>query len=549
MRNLYTTSDVKAFSQAFGSLGMNRAQMINIQNRAANQNELEVIPVRSINISLVKMIDQLSVLDGYLKQKLDNQKTVDKNLQLSERESQIESQTQKPEVIRQDAERVGGSSAGGLGLLGLGAVGLLAFEPVREALSGLVGLAVDAGKFATKVLSSINGLFASMFGGTPDTSAVKPVEGNTAKQSVTPAPTGEGTTQTETPVTTQAVPEQKSSFVTSTLTGAIAGGAAGAVLPFVRARTGAVVGAAVGAYSYFSSPSTQTKSTPSGATGGAVTAPTSPEATTTTKPKEDAKKENKTGQQAEGNVIQVNHTETGQGWGIAGAVDSNGRPIAFSKEGAVAFSKMMQDSNGVVKPSDVASSKRSVQKNNQVGGAKNSPHLRGVAMDIHGSSGQWIRQHGHKYGWKPHDYKGTHGGHFVFGGAGMVPDEGSSIGGMVGQAASAVSDGIEQTAKVLGAIAGVLVGKTTLKNISTPLVDNSSIIQDSSMREKVAIAQSKVPKIPARPSPPNINMSGTTGTIQNPPTMSDRNRLYYYIDRFNFGEVNKPTVLAKSATG
>lgn len=544
MRNLYTATDVKAFSQAFGSLGMNRVQIVAMQTRAANQNELEVIPVKTVNVSLVKMIDQLSALDGYLKQKLDNQKTVDRNLQLAQREAQLENQDQKPEAIRQDAEKVDGSSIGGLGMLGLGAAGLLAFEPVREALSGLVGLAIDAGNFATKVLKSINGLFSSMFSGTPDTSVQQVTTGGVAPSSAGTAPIGEGTPSTETPPPPQAIAEQKPGFVASTLTGAIAGGAAGALMPFVKARTGAAVGAAVGAYSYFSSPSATGQSTPAPTTGGSTATPTGSQSSA--KPKEDAKQENKNAQQGAGNVIQVNHPETGQGWGIAGATDAKGRPIAFSKEGAIAFSKMMQDSNGAVKPSDVASSKRSVQKNNQVGGATNSPHLRGVAMDIHGSSGQWIRQHGHKYGWKPHDYAGTHGGHFVFGGAGMVPDEGSSVGGMIGQAAAAVSDGIEQTAKILGAIAGALVGKTTLKNISTPLVDKSSIIQDSSMKEKAAIVDSKIPKAPTRPSPPNINMSGTTGTIQNPPTMLDRNRLYYYIDRFNFGEVNKP-VLPKSA--
>jgi hypothetical protein len=40
--------------------------------------------------------------------------------------------------------------------------------------------------------------------------------------------------------------------------------------------------------------------------------------------------------------------------------------------------------------------------------------MRGLAADIHGSTGSWIRQNGAKYGWVPYDYPGTHGGHFEF---------------------------------------------------------------------------------------------------------------------------------------
>jgi len=547
MKNLYTAVDVKEFSKAFGSIGMSRAQIV---VSASNDNEQELIPVKTINISLVKMINQLAELNGYLKQKLDNSQTVDKNMRMAEREAQIENVPPAPKVIQQDAEKVDGSSAGGMGLLGVGALGLLAFEPVREAIGNLVGLATDAGKFATSVLGSINSLFSSMFSGTPDATVQPSAEGGVAPSVAPAAPVGEGTTTAESPPVPQAVPEQKPGFVASTLTGALVGGAAGSIVPGVGSGVGAAVGAAVGAYKYFTTPSTPSSSTPA-ATGGpttGVTPATSAPSSKTSK----AAEETKPGT-TPSNIIQVNHPETGSGWGITGAVDQSGRPLAFTKEGATAFAKMMQDSGGAVKPSDVASSKRSVAKNNSLrNAAKNSPHLRGVAMDIHGTSAAWIRQHGHKYGWKPHDYKGTHGGHFVFGGAGMVPDEGSVAGtgtgsGIVGEVASTVTAGIEETAKILGAVAGALVGKTTLKSISTPLPDMSSFIQENSIQEKAAIVQSKEPKALPKPAPPNINMSGSSATIQNPPTMLDRNRLYYYIDRFGFEEVNKPT-LVKSTT-
>ena len=115
------------------------------------------------------------------------------------------------------------------------------------------------------------------------------------------------------------------------------------------------------------------------------------------------------------NVVKANHPETGSGYTVAGVTDAQGRPVVLSKAGAEAFGKMIQDSNGAVKGSDVASSQRSPAKNKAVGGAPNSRHMNGTALDIHGTSNEWIRKNGKKYGWVINDYPGSHGGHFIFG--------------------------------------------------------------------------------------------------------------------------------------
>ena len=125
-----------------------------------------------------------------------------------------------------------------------------------------------------------------------------------------------------------------------------------------------------------------------------------------------------------GNLIQASHPHTGRGFSIKGLVDEQGRPAVFSKSAAAAFGKMMMDSKGVVKGSDISSSQRSKEWNAEVGGAENSYHLYGEAVDIHGDSNNWIRKHGAKYGWKPNDYSGSHGGHFEFKGL----EGGGSIG-------------------------------------------------------------------------------------------------------------------------
>ncbi len=118
--------------------------------------------------------------------------------------------------------------------------------------------------------------------------------------------------------------------------------------------------------------------------------------------------------------------DTGPGYTIQGGSDRQGRPVVFSQSAASAFYNMMRDSGGVVKPSDVASSKRSPKKNTDVGGATRSKHLYGIAMDIHGASEKWIRKHGAKYGWMANDYPGSHGGHFEFGGQGIQPSNAST---------------------------------------------------------------------------------------------------------------------------
>ena len=130
-------------------------------------------------------------------------------------------------------------------------------------------------------------------------------------------------------------------------------------------------------------------------------------------------------------TIPVSHPQTGSGFGLSGVFDYKGRPGVFSKGAAAAFGKMIADSKGKVKGTDIASSKRSKSYNRKVGGVANSNHLFGNALDIHGSSQTWMRANGPKYGWIINDYPGSHGGHFNYKGAGSTKmtqqDEGSPV--------------------------------------------------------------------------------------------------------------------------
>jgi len=116
-----------------------------------------------------------------------------------------------------------------------------------------------------------------------------------------------------------------------------------------------------------------------------------------------------------GTIVPASHPDSGNGFTIPNAKDEKGRPPIFSKGGAQAFAKMMADSGGMVKASDIASSQRSEAKNRSLpGAAENSLHLSGNAMDIHGKSAEWMKKNGPKYGWYLVDYPGSHGGHFEY---------------------------------------------------------------------------------------------------------------------------------------
>jgi hypothetical protein len=102
---------------------------------------------------------------------------------------------------------------------------------------------------------------------------------------------------------------------------------------------------------------------------------------------------------------------------VPGIRDQQGRPVMFAKPAAEAFAAMMVDAKAQGNPfrgGDIASTYRTPEQNKRAKGAAKSLHLKGLAADIHGSTGSWIRRNGAKYGWVPYDYPGTHWGHYEF---------------------------------------------------------------------------------------------------------------------------------------
>lgn len=98
----------------------------------------------------------------------------------------------------------------------------------------------------------------------------------------------------------------------------------------------------------------------------------------------------------------VSHPDTGRGLTYPGLFDGLGRPLVLGAPALRTVPAMVRDSGGQFRTADVNSAQRSRAKNASLGGAAapNSGHLYGEKLDVQGTTYAWLRQHGHKYGWR-----------------------------------------------------------------------------------------------------------------------------------------------------
>ena len=457
-----------------------------------------------INKPIIKMIGALASIDGFLKQRLDNQKIVAKNNLLAGRESQIENIGQQPEiqVVQPDAERVGGSSAG---LLTLGGLALLTLDPVQEAIKDIASGVIETGKFITAIVSTINKAFTFLFSSnaTDPTATAQPSDSGVAP----PAPATETDTGTTTP-TVDAQPvttEQKPGFLTSVASGAATGAVVGSVVPRVGAAAGAVAGGIVGAYNYATSGGMSGGSQPTSTPQATPAAPTgmTPNATLEAKPTQAAA----AGQIPKNDIVALGRYLQGQG------INPSEHP-AFGRVG---------------------------------GHSQNSRHYRGMAIDLNVPGGgskeaatfdalePQLRAAGYYTLWrKPGHYSHMH---VSVGG----PEGGGSYGdsnSLLATAAQTVNLGAEKIGELFG-----LLGSAIIKpGVPRDKEDYSKAITAAAVKTNTEAAVAKTPKprpTPPAPQPPNINRSDI-GATQNPATAADKNSVYYYLRRFGFQELSTP---------
>jgi hypothetical protein len=465
------------------------------------------IPLKNVNINkpIVKMIGALASIDGFLKQRLDNQKMIAKNNLMAARESQIENIDQQPDmqVVQPDAERVGGSSAG---LLALGGLALLTLDPVQEAIKSVIGGVVETGKFITGVVSTINDAFKFLFSSTATIPEAPTPQGQTTPST---QPSTEPTTTNAQPV----VPEEKSSFFTNVAAGAATGAVAGAIVPRVGAVAGAVVGGGIAAVRHVTSGGSTTPVT----SGGAQ--PTStPQATQSASPAAapNVTSTAQSSQPAAGGQIPKNDIVALGNYLIGKGAERN---------------KMQHSAFGPVGEH-----------------SKNSRHYRNMAIDVNFSGPNesaildtlepQLRAAGYNTIWrKPGHYTHMHvsvGGPEGSGGGSSMGDSHT----LMQVAADTVNFGAEKIGELFG-----MLGSAIIKpGVPRDKEDYSKAIAAAATQTNAESAVAKTPKpvpTPPIPQPPNINRSDF-GATQNPATAADKNSVYYYLRRFGFQELSTP---------
>ena len=461
---------------------------------------------KNLNKPIIKMIGALASIDGFLKQRLDNQKVIAKNNLLASRESQIEGVTQTPEmqVIQQDAERVSGPSAG---LMAIGGLALLTLDPVQEAMKSIVSGVVETGKFITGVVSTINKAFTFLFSSTgTDPTAVAPTtESGTQATPAAPSDTSISAAA-ETPDAQPAPVQETPSFFSSVAAGASTGAVVGSVVPRVGMVAGAVAGGAIAAVSHFTS-------------GGSTTPATS-------------------GSTSSG---------TPQATPVSSGTESNAEPVG-ADAGSIPKNNIVALGNYLV-GKGAERGKLEHPAFGSVGThSQNSRHYRGQAIDVNfpgpnegailDSLEPQLRAAGYNTIWrKPGHYTHMHvstGGPEGAGG-GTYGDSDT----LMGMAANAVNMGAEKIGELFG-----MLGSAIIKpGVPRDKEDYSKAIAAAAVQTNTEAAVAKTPKqkpTPPAPKPPNINRSDI-GAPQNPATAADKNSVYYYLRRFGFQELSTPS--------
>jgi hypothetical protein len=536
LKVLITTIDTTNTAKSFGIVGsvlLNESDIKNANRAVANDNAVPDKKPELNSKKLIAAIDQLSIMDNLFKQKLNNQKLAYENSKLDAQEDRIERQNQLEQ--NKDAKRVQSSSTGsGLGMLGLLGLGLLAYDPVMNFITGMVDFTLKTATFISDTVTQITDFFNGFF---PDD--VPEETPNSSPESSSPVKPGAPLREQAeaAPVYSPPPPKTDATPVPP---------APEQPTPSLREQAEAGTRTPITPATPPAKESQKTPTVKDDRSWWERNAPTWAGG----KSDPNAAEQQKPGSK----IIKVNHPNTGEGWGIAGGNDQQGRPVVFSKEGAEAFYKMMIDSNGIVKPSDVTSSKRTrayqeEMKKKGYKPAAASLHLSGIAMDIHGESNAWIKKHGHKYGWAELKYTGSHGGHFEFKGPGLSPEqgEGNQQQSMVERATGAATEAADNTltniAKFIGTVGGKVVGPGMARSLTTAAPNFAQMISNEAATQTAAIAKIKndasKPAPPPVVSPPNISAAGSS-VIENAPTMVDRNSVQYYLTRFGYKETNTP---------
>jgi hypothetical protein len=559
-------SAAPAITAAMGTIG--QAAKSNVKKPDGAKMPVNI----KINSPIVTMIEKLATIDGYLKQKLDNQKKIAaRNISMA-KETAIEATPSDAspvqEVKTEDASKNNTAAMATALLVG----GLIAaqFEPVQEAFKSLVDGVKGVWNFVSGVAGTIaDGLDA--FTGSSSTSStnssatslptgsgssnLQPSDPNTVEAPAQGAPSEPNKADATPVVNTQSTPNQAtpsqpssgSARLGRTVIGAAVGGA-------IAGPVGAAVGGAVGFLSTPSSPPANSGSSSSAPTPSSQPAPASSSSAPS-------------GSTPSGNVSQqksqATRTDAPQptpaGAGMSYIQTMSGLKTTVNSQHAEKFQGLINDLEATGYKIKTLGG---FANRNVAGTNKKSYHAQGMAIDINykenphtfpGDSdygrtdmpanvGDLARKHGLGWGGNWRSSKDTM--HFSAAASeqGTAPDPRGDVAGPVGAAAEAIwnlgAGAIEALGSVISAGLGPMASRSITESLMQTAPNTAGEIAIAAVSKNAKMAEVNTPAIETGPmikDPPNISKSGSTDFIQNAPTASDMSSIDYYLTRMGLG--------------
>lgn len=547
------------------------------------------LPVNiKINSPIVAMIEKLATIDGYLKQRLDNQKKIAARNVAMARETAIESKNVDAvpvsEVKKDDAEKSNAGSIAAALVVG----GLIAaqFEPVRDAFKSLVDGVKGVWNFASDIAKTMaDGL--DFFNGTSSTStsSTSSLGSSTSPSALTSATTLDPSTPNvvqnpsegvpsepnradASPITPSEPNEAAATQVSSggsttlgrTLIGAAIGGAIGG-------KAGALVGGAIG---FLSAPADE---------GPPNYSPTSSPSSSSGQPSSgnNATGVERVGTPAGGPMGDFaanfkdpvpNGTWSGPGLGQSRQGGKRrhqgmdifapmGAPVYAASDGEVVYSERRSGDGGG------AGFGMAVQLKHSGGYTTKYAHLsklKGYGKGDRVNAGDvigYVGDTGNAKGTPPHlhfeIWKGRQmqePANFLSGAnrTGYGADDGSGTGdnlmGMAQNATSQLWDLGTAAIEAIGSIIQAGVGPQVLRPITDSLVSSApsiapeiaaaSTMRIGAMAEARTQSQATTPSLP---DPPNLNAGNGNLAIENLPSSSDRAGVEHYLTRMGFPKI------------
>ena len=545
-------------------------------------------PSIKINSPIVQMIEKLATIDGYLKQRLDNQKKIaNKNL-VATKEAAIEAKSADASPVEQVSENgAEKSDATGIGVaLLVGGLIAAQFEPVQEAFKSLASGIKSVFNFVRDVAGVVSDGLDFFTGGS--SASDSKVETSTATPNIT---------QGNTPSSPKSAPQAKLSApseANEAVPSAITPSSVAPTTPAIVSNSGSTKPTMASSSSSSSSrvntssaapnnsglraaapsptPNSSSETTPKPATPAMASPTSTPKpatptstpkpatpamATPTSTPKPASKPASKPATPAMAKPNDPFAAYTGSAGKLSN--DPAVRDKAFStapKTSAAPNATSEIPKNDIVGLGNYLIGKgadRSKMQHSAFGAvgehSKNSRHYRNMAIDVNFPTNEaamldalepQLRAAGYNTIWRKKGHM-THM-HVSVGGPEGGGSGDSSEDGFFQQAATA---GVELTKGAMEAIGNILkaglgpMTPTSGSQLSTVNDTMSGNIARAARERTATVAATKTPKPVAvtKSDPVNMNAPSGSSTIQNMPTASDKAGVEFYLTRMGFPKI------------